>query len=99
MPKLTLYIGSTSRLTVSEIKDFDGADVTATGVESTIFNENGEIVATATLVDQGGGVWQGSYPPQSLERDATYEVQVVTTADTGAVLTQRESSQAIYKGF
>ena len=96
---VAIYIGSTSRVKVSNIKDFDGNDITATGVVATIYDKNDTLVAAVSLADQGGGVWQGSFPPQSMVKGATYTLEIITTADTGAILTQRELFTANYKGW
>jgi len=96
---VAIFIGSTARITVSNILDFDGLTVVATGIVARIYDKNETLVDTATLQDQGGGVWQGSFSPQSLVQDAKYNLEIITTADTGALLTQRETFLAKYKGW
>jgi len=95
---VAIFIGSTARITVSNILDFDGLTVVADSIVARIYDKNETLVDTATLQNQGG-VWQGSFSPQSLVQDAKYNLEIITTADTGAILTQREIFIAKYKGW
>lgn len=96
---VAIYISSTARVTVSDIVDFDGVTVVASGVTGIIYDKNDKQVATVTLADQGLGVWQGSFLPLALTKDATYSLEIITTTVDSAVLTQRELFKARYKGW